>query len=77
MIADRDTDVSQGHREEIGARDVTGPILTLEGPGAPLSLPRQLDQSLGFANECKFSLNQNLIEKKIKSMRKSRDLLYD
>ncbi len=39
MIADRDTDVSQGHREGIGARSATGPILMLEGPGAPLSLP--------------------------------------
>ncbi len=50
MIADRDTDAPQGHREGIGARDVTGPILTLEEPGAPLSLLGQLDQSLGFAN---------------------------
>ncbi len=39
MIADRDTNTPQGHREGIGARGITGLILTLEGPGAPLSLP--------------------------------------
>ncbi len=43
MIANRDTDALQGHREGIGARGVTGPILILEGPGAPLSLPGQPD----------------------------------
>ncbi len=50
MIADRDTNAPQGYREGIGAQGVTGPILTLEGPRAPLSLPGQPDQSLGFAN---------------------------
>ncbi len=50
MIANRDIDATQGHRERIGARDVTGSILTLEEPGASLSLLEQPDQSLGFAN---------------------------
>ncbi len=39
MIADKDTDAPQGDREGIGAQGITGPILTLEGPRAPLSLP--------------------------------------
>ncbi len=43
MIADRDIDAPQGYREEIGAQGVMGPILTFEGPGAPLSLPGQPD----------------------------------
>lgn len=50
MIIDKDTDTPQSHREGIRARDVTELILMLEEPGAPLSLLRQLDQSLGFAN---------------------------
>ncbi len=50
MITNRDTDASQGYREGIGARGVTGSILMLEGPGAPLSLSGQLDQSLSFAD---------------------------
>ncbi len=51
MIADRDTNVPQGHKEGIGARGTTRPILTLEGPGALLSLPGQPDKSLGFADK--------------------------
>ncbi len=51
MIADRDINAPQGHREGIGARGITGPIFTLEEPGTPLSLPAQLDQSLGFADK--------------------------
>ncbi len=43
IIADRDTDAPQGHREGIGVRGITGPILTLEGPGAPPTLPDQPD----------------------------------
>ncbi len=39
MILDWDINTPQGrHREEIGARGVTEPILTLKRPGTPLSL---------------------------------------
>ncbi len=40
MIADRDTDALQSHREGIGAQSVIRSILMLKRPGAPLSLPR-------------------------------------
>ncbi len=56
MIADRDTDAPQSHKEGIGAQSITGPILTLKGPGAPLSLSGQLDKSLGFANNLSYWL---------------------
>ncbi len=50
MIMDRDTDNSQGLREGIGARGVTGLILALEWPETPLTLLRQPNRSLDFAN---------------------------
>ncbi len=50
MIVDGDTDASQGYRERIGAQSLTRSILTLEGFGARLSFPGQMNQSLRFAN---------------------------
>lgn len=50
MITARNSDVLQGHREEIGVWGTTGLILMLEELGVPLSLLGQLDQSLGFAD---------------------------
>ena len=50
MIADWDTDALQGHKKEIGTQGVKELILTLERLKMPLSLPEQLNRSLGFAN---------------------------
>ena len=51
MIADWDTDALQDHEKRIRVRGVRGLIITLERPGAPLSLSEQLDRSLGFTDK--------------------------
>lgn len=51
IIIDRNIDIPKDYREGIGAWGVMRPILTLEGPKAPLSLPEQPNQSLDFADK--------------------------
>lgn len=50
MIVDKDIDAPQAYQERIGTQDVMRPILTLKGPGLPLSLLRSPKQSLSFAD---------------------------
>lgn len=52
-IANWATDVLQNHKRVIGASSITGLILTLGRSKAPLSLPKQPDQSLSFADNKK------------------------
>lgn len=50
MIANSDIDVLQAHKEGIGARGITGPILILKGLRVPLSLSGQPNRRLDFAD---------------------------
>ena len=50
MIANWATDAPQGHKKVIGFQGIMELILMLRGPKTLLSLPKQPDRSLGFAD---------------------------